>query len=225
MNKAEETPWDLQSCLKGSQHFFPVFVEHSLLEPSSHATMCCCSVLSRVRLFATPWTTACWASLSITNSQSLLKLISIESVMPSSHLILCRPLLLLPSLFPSIRVFSNELVLHIRWPTFWSFGIKPQLGHVERDHRVVLWEWSFGSAPANSQAKISAETQHLLQSREQRCFHVVPAPTTALLPSPQVKLHRGAETSHPCEVLPDFANCEHNKAFVSCQYVGVVMQP
>ena len=142
MNKAEETPWDLQSCLKGSQHFFPVFVEHSLLEPSSHAAMCCCSVLSRVRLFATPWTAARRASLSITNSQSLLKLISIELVMPSSHLILCRPLLFLPSLFPSIRVFSNELVLHIRWPAFWSFSIKPQLGHVERDHRVVLWKCS-----------------------------------------------------------------------------------
>ena len=71
--------------------------------------------LSHVRLFATPWTEAHQASLSITNSQSLLKLMSIESVMPSHHLILCRPLLLLPSIFPSIRVFSNESVLHIRW--------------------------------------------------------------------------------------------------------------
>ena len=70
--------------------------------------------LSCVRLFATPWTVARQASLSITNSQSLLKLMSIESVIPSSHLILCCPLLLLPSIFPSIRVFSNESVLHIR---------------------------------------------------------------------------------------------------------------
>ena len=70
----------------------------------------------------TPWTAACQASLSITSSQSLLKLISIESVMPSNHLVLCRPLLLLPSNFPSIRVFSNESVLHIRWPKYWSFG-------------------------------------------------------------------------------------------------------
>ena len=77
---------------------------------------------SRVRLFATPWTTACQASLSITNSQSLLKLMSIESVMPSSHLILCRPFLLLPSIFPSIRVFPSELVLCIRWPKYWSFS-------------------------------------------------------------------------------------------------------
>ena len=70
----------------------------------------------------TPWTAAHQASLSITNSQSLLKLMSIESVMPSNHLIFCRPLLLLPSIFPSIRVFSNESVLHIRWPKYWSFS-------------------------------------------------------------------------------------------------------
>jgi len=70
----------------------------------------------------TPWTAARQASLSITNSQSLFKLMSIESVMPSNHLILCRPLLLLPSIFPSIRVFSNESVLHIRWPKYWSFS-------------------------------------------------------------------------------------------------------
>ena len=70
----------------------------------------------------TPWTTACQAPLSSTNSQSLLKLTSIESVMPSNHLILCRPLLLLLSIFPSIRVFSKESVLHIRWPNYWSFN-------------------------------------------------------------------------------------------------------
>ena len=78
--------------------------------------------LSCVQLFATPWTAALWASLSITNSQSLLKLMSIESVMPSNHPILCRPLLLLPSIFPSIRVFFKESVLHIRWPKYWSFS-------------------------------------------------------------------------------------------------------
>jgi len=71
---------------------------------------------------ATPWTAACQASLFITNSRSLLKLMSIESVMPSNHLILCRPLLLLPSIFLSIRAFSNESVLHIRWPKYWSFS-------------------------------------------------------------------------------------------------------
>ena len=78
--------------------------------------------LSRVRHFATPWTAACQASLSITNSWSLLKLMSIELVMPSNHLILCFPLLLPPSIFPSIKVFSNESVLHIRWPKYWSFS-------------------------------------------------------------------------------------------------------
>ena len=87
--------------------------------------------LSRVQLFATPWTTAHQASLSITNSQSLLKLMSIESVMPYNHLILCRPLLLLPSIFPSIRVFSNESALCIRWPKCWSFSfnISPSNEH------------------------------------------------------------------------------------------------
>ena len=82
-------------------------------------------LLSHVWLFAIPWTTAHQASLSIANSQSLLKLMSIESVMPSNHLILCHPLLLLPSVFPIIRVFSNELALHIRWPKYWSFSIGP----------------------------------------------------------------------------------------------------
>ena len=78
--------------------------------------------LSRVQLFVTPWTAARQASLSITNSRSLPKLMSIESVMPSSHLILCRPLLLLPAIPPSIRVFSNESTLHMRWPKYWSFS-------------------------------------------------------------------------------------------------------
>ena len=91
------------------------FVELSLTHSSIQS-------LSRVPLFETPWTAACQASLSITNSQSLLKLMSIKSVMPSNHLILCHPFLLLPSIFPSIRVFSNESVLSIRWPKYWSFS-------------------------------------------------------------------------------------------------------
>ena len=77
--------------------------------------------LSCVQFFVTPWTAACQASLSYISSQSLLKLMSIESVMPSNHLILCRPLLLLPSIFSSIRVFSNESALGIRWPKYWNF--------------------------------------------------------------------------------------------------------
>ena len=80
---------------------------------------------SHVQLFATPWTTGCQDSLSITNSWSLFKLMSFESLMPSNHLILCRPLLLLPSIFASIRIFSNESVPHIRWPKYWSFSISP----------------------------------------------------------------------------------------------------
>ena len=78
--------------------------------------------ISRVQLFVTPWTAACQASLSITNSQGLPKLMSIELVMPSNHLILCCPLLLLPSIFPSIRAFSSESFLHIKWPNYWSFS-------------------------------------------------------------------------------------------------------
>ena len=98
----------------------------SLLFTGSYGGVKFCGVsvqwLSHVGLFATPWTAARQASLSITNSQSLLKLMSIKLVMPSNHLILCCPLLLLPSIFPSIRVFSKESVLCIRWPKYWSFS-------------------------------------------------------------------------------------------------------
>ena len=81
-------------------------------------------LLSRVWLLVTSWTMACQASLSVTNSRSSPKLISVESMMPSNHLILCCPLLLWPSIFPSIRVFSNESVRHIKWPKYWSFSFK-----------------------------------------------------------------------------------------------------
>ena len=100
---------------------------------SYHIFLCVSSVqsLSRVQLFETPWTAAHQASLSITNSQSLLKLMSTELMMRSSHLILCLPLLLPPSIFPSIRVFSNESILPIRWPKDWSFSfsISPSNEH------------------------------------------------------------------------------------------------
>ena len=85
--------------------------------------VCSVQLLSRVRLFVTPWTAAPQASLSITNLWSLFKLMPIELVMPSNHLILCCPLLFLPSIFPSIRVFSNESAVHIRWPKYWSFRL------------------------------------------------------------------------------------------------------
>ena len=99
-------------------HQAPLFSEEALL----HAyVLLSVQLLSRVQLFVTPWTAAHQASLYITNSRSLLRLMSIESVMSSSHLILCHPLLL-PSIFPSIRVFSNESALHIRWWKYWSFS-------------------------------------------------------------------------------------------------------
>ena len=100
--------------------------DHGVLKDfMSHTTHQFSSVqlLSHVRLFATPWTSAHQASMSITNSRSLFKFTSIELVTPSNHLILCYPLLLLPSIFLSISVFSNELALHIRWPEYWSFII------------------------------------------------------------------------------------------------------
>ena len=102
-----------------------VFVRATFIQFSS------VQLLSHVRLFATPWITACQASLSITNSQSSLELMSIESVMPSSHLILCHPLLLLPPVLPSIRVFFNESTLRMRQPKYWSFSfnISPSNEH------------------------------------------------------------------------------------------------
>ena len=94
--------------------------------------LCSVQLLSRVRLFVTPWSAEHQASLSIANSQSPAKPMSIESVMPSNHLILCHPLLLLPSIFPSIRVFSNESALHIRWLNYWScsFNVSPSNEHL-----------------------------------------------------------------------------------------------
>ena len=96
--------------------------ESDMTEVTLHGTSQSIQPFSHVQLLVTPWTAACQASLSITNSQSLPKLMPIESVMPSHHLILCHPLLLLPSTFPTIRVLSNESVLCIRWPKHWSFS-------------------------------------------------------------------------------------------------------
>ena len=96
---------------------------------SFHSSFFVVQVLSHVWLFVTPWTAACQNFFSFTISQSLLKLVSIELVMPSNHLILCHPLLLLPSIFPSIRVFSSESALHIRWPKYWSFSFSISLSN------------------------------------------------------------------------------------------------
>ena len=103
----------------GTKYFFPQFLGFSL----EFLLSCSVQLFSRVLLFATQWTAAWQASLSITNSWSLLKLMSIELAMASNHLILCHPLLLLPSIFLSIRVFSNESVLCTRWPKYWSFTL------------------------------------------------------------------------------------------------------
>ena len=106
-------------CFLPIKHITYIFRCHWIMIAIS---FCCCSVASHVRLFATPWSAARQAPLPSTISWSLFKFISIESVMPSNHLILCHPLLLLPSVFPSISVFSSESALCIRWPSYWSFS-------------------------------------------------------------------------------------------------------
>ena len=118
--KDRENFWLKFPCLAIKYKFYFTSVQFSSVQS-----------LSCVWLFATPWTAAHQASLSITNSQSLLKLTSIKSVMPSNHLILCRPLLLPPSIFPSIRVFSDESVLHIRLPKYWSFSFNILLVNIQ----------------------------------------------------------------------------------------------
>ena len=107
--------------------------------PRASKTLSSVQLLSRVQLFATPWTAARQASLSITNSQSSPKLMSIELVMPFNHLILCRPLRLPPSIFPSIRVFSNESALHIRWPKYWSFNFNTSPSN---EHPGLIHPWT-----------------------------------------------------------------------------------
>ena len=111
------------------------------LEPWSlnHWTASSVQSLSRVRFFVTPWTVACQASLSITNSRSLHKLMSIESVIPSSHLILCRSLLLLPPIHPSIRIFSNESPLRMKWPKYWSFSFSISASKNTQDWSPLEW--------------------------------------------------------------------------------------
>ena len=103
--------------LKNTNHLLHIYIHTHMIFPSINSVQ----LLSHVRLFAVPWTAAHQASLSIIISQSMLKLMSINSMTPSNYLILCHPLLLLPSIFLSIRVFFNKSVLHIRWPKYWSF--------------------------------------------------------------------------------------------------------
>ena len=106
------------------------------MEEKERERMSSVQSLGLVYLFVTPWTAACQASLSITNSCSLLKLVSIKSVMPSNHLILCHPLLLLPSIFPSFRVFSSESVLHIRWPKYVMETVREKIRRDKTKKRI-----------------------------------------------------------------------------------------
>ena len=121
--------------------------------------------LSRVWL-CDPWIAAHQASLSITNSQSLLKLMSLESMMPSSHLILCHPLLLLPSIFPIIRVFSNELVLHIRWPKYYSFSfsISPSDEYSGLISFRIDWFWSLGCSRDSQESSLTPQLKSINSS-------------------------------------------------------------
>ena len=124
MSYPEKLSWWVSECGSGARS--PAKRDHFPTCPrfcAKHHAYILSVQFSCIRLFVTPWTATCQASLSITNSWSLLKLVSIASVMPSNHLILCCPLLLLPSIFPSVRVFSDESILHIRWPKYWSFSI------------------------------------------------------------------------------------------------------
>ena len=139
-----------------------------------------------VRLFATPWTAASQASLFITNSLSLLKFMSIESVMPSNHPILCHPLFLLPSIFPSIRVFSNESVLRIRWPNCCSFSFSISLSNeysrlisfrmdllaVQRTLKSILWHHSSKSSVLWCSAFFMVQLSHLHMTIEKPCTFV-----------------------------------------------------
>ena len=127
--------------------------------------------LSRVRLFVTPRIAARQASLSITNSQSLLKLMSIESVMPSSHLILCRPLLLLLSIFPSIRVFSNESTLRMRWPKYWSFSFSIYHSFQRTPRIDLLQNGLFGSPCSSRDSQESSPTPHFKSINSCFYFH------------------------------------------------------
>ena len=137
--------------------------------------------LSRIRLFAYPWITARQASLSITNSRSSLRLTSIELGMPSSHLILCRPLLLLPSIPPSIRVFSNESTLRIRWPKYWSFSFS-----IIPSKKIPGWspsEWTFwislqSKGPSRVLSSTTVQKHQFfgaqLSSQSNSCIHTWP---------------------------------------------------
>ena len=159
-------------------------------------------LLSNVRLFVTLWTAARQASQSITNSRSLLKLMFIESVMPSNHLILCHPLLLLPSILPNIRVFSNKSALHIRWPKYWSFSFKDALTpplNSPKPHPTVKLKSQFQIPPCTSGPRIPAAQTRLLRWAAPLGLSLtiegrLPVlPTTSMLPMPWLGFSPGAQ--------------------------------
>ena len=152
MNQCDLSCWPV--CVLGKQTHpgttrdFSLSSDHSLLPTPNTGPLLNASqfssvqLLSCVRLFATPWAKALQASLSITNSQSTPKPMSIELVMPSNHLIICHPLLLLPSIFPRIRVFSNESAFRIRWPKYWSFSFNISPSNNTQDWFPLGWtDW------------------------------------------------------------------------------------
>ena len=140
-------PWCPSSCSKLISVSGPLHLLYSLLghlSPGHHSVdFVVVQLISHVHVFATPWTATCQTSLSLTISQSFLKLMSIESVMPSHHLILCQLLLLLPSIFPSIRVFSNESALHIRWPKYWSFSFSFNISPFNEFSELISFKIDF----------------------------------------------------------------------------------
>ena len=166
-------------------------------------------LLSRVWLFATPWIAACQASLSITNSQSSLKLTSIESVMPSSHLILCHPLLLLPPIPPSISVFSNESTLRMRWPKYWSFSfsISPSNEHPG----LISFRMDWLDLFADSVQFSSVQFSHSVVSNSLRPHELQHARPPCPSPTPGVHSdsHPSIQWCHPAissSVIP-FSSC------------------
>ena len=159
-------------------------------------------LLSRVWLFAAPWTAACQASLPFTILWSLLKLMSIESVMPSNHLILYCPRLFLASIFPSSRVFSSESALHIRWPKYWSFSFKDALTpplNSPKPHPTVKLKSQFQIPPCTSGPRIPAAQTRLLRWAAPLGLSLtiegrLPVlPTTSMLPMPWLGFSPGAQ--------------------------------
>ena len=161
-------------------------------------------LLSRVRLFVTPWTTARKASQSITNHWSLFILMSIESVMPSNHLILCCPLFPLPSVFSSIRVFSNESVLHIRWPKYWSFSFSISLSNEYSG--LVSFDGLVGSPCSPRDSQESSTPQFKASILQHSVFFIVQVSHPYMTTGKTVALNRwtfvGKVMSLPFNILP-----------------------